>query len=381
VQLFLNSWALKKIIIVKYTRFTSDYFNVEANVSRFAISEKPTVYHVAFKVTRKNMSFDEQLNHIQGALKEFNSTRIPQAKPVFVRYFLSDATNQLNLLQRTLNNTPCAVSIVEQPPLNGTKISLLCVFQTEVEIESSTDAFIAKHNGYSHIWNTCLRSSHGSAEEQTENLIGDYRELLRKHNITIADNCIRTWFFIQNIAAIGNAVSKSCKSTYDKIGVSRPITSLVIEGNHSDAKYVASLDAYALKGLKPEQITNYNSEAADVKGTIIQYGDRRHVIAGGVMDAKLDASSACDVCKQADYVLDNMSALLTKAGAALSDLASVIIYLRDYSDYTSIKAWAAYRLPDVPKIFVQAASDSKDSLITIETEAFVENKNENFAEY
>ena len=364
---------------MKYTRFTSDYYNVEAYVSRFAISEKPTMYNVAFQVTRKNMSFTEQLNHIQGALKEFNNTRIEQAKPVFVRYFLSDAANQLNLLQRSLNNTPCAVSIVEQAPLNGTKIALWCIFQTDVEIESSADAFIVKHNGYSHIWNTCLRSSHGKAEEQTEKLIDDYRELLRKHNITIADNCIRTWFFIQNIAAIGNSVSEACKSTFEKMNIKRPITNLVIEGNHSDAKYIASLDAYALKGLKSEQISYLKADVANVDGTAIQYGDRRQIIVSGA--AEKNAEFEYDVCKQADYVIDNIATLLTKAEASLSDLASVIIYLRDYSDYKVIKAWADYRLPDVPKIFVQAATGSKSQLIAIETEALVESKNEKFAEY
>lgn len=360
---------------MKYTRFTSDYYNVEANVSRFAISDKPTVYHVMFKVTRKNMPFAEQLNHIQGALKEFNNTRIPQAKPVFVRYFLSDAANQLTELQRSLNNTPCAVSIVEQPPLNGTKIALWCIFQTEVEIESSADAFIVKHNGYSHIWNTCLRSSHGQAEEQTAKLIDNYRELLRKHNVTFAGNCIRSWFFVQNIAAIGKAVSTACKNTFGKLQANPLLANLVIEGNHSDAKYIASLDAYALKGLKLEQI-DYQ-QTANVIGTSIQYGDRRQVIVNGVGET----ASEPDVCKQADLMLDSVVGLLGKVEASLSDLASVVIYLRDYSDYTVMKAWAEYRLPDVPKVFVQAASDCRERLVVMEAEAIVDKGDEKFAEY
>ena len=93
-------------------------------MSRFAIGDKPTEYHVMFHVTRRNMPFAEQLSQIQGAFREFNTTRISAAKPVFVRYFLSDAANQIELLQKSLNNTPCAVSIVEQAPLNGTKIAL-----------------------------------------------------------------------------------------------------------------------------------------------------------------------------------------------------------------------------------------------------------------
>ena len=98
---------------MKYTHFISDLYNADALVSRFAINGKPTEYHVMFQITRRNMPFTEQLAHIQGAFKEFNTTRITEAKPVFVRYFLSDAHNQIEILQKSLNNTPCAVSIVE----------------------------------------------------------------------------------------------------------------------------------------------------------------------------------------------------------------------------------------------------------------------------
>ena len=381
---------------MKYTHFISDLYNVEAQVSRFAINEKPTEYHVMFQLTRRNMSFAEQLNHIQGAFREFNKTRIPSAKAVFVRYFLSDSANQIDLLQKSLNNTPCAVSIVEQAPLNGTKIALWGVFQTEFELESSPDAFIAKHNGYSHIWNTYLHSTQGSTEDQTRKLLADYVELLRRHNVTLADNCMRTWFYVQNIDVNYGGLVKARREVFATEGLTDAthfVASTGIGGRQADSKCTVLLDAYALKGFKPEQIqylqakNNFNRTSdygvTFERGTAIHYGDRAHVLVSGTasIDNKGEVVCPGDVNRQADRMLENVEALLAEAKATISDVASVIIYLRDFADYTTVKAWADYRLPDVPKSFVLAKVCRPEWLIEMECEAIIEESNPDFAEF
>lgn len=381
---------------MKYTHFISDLYNVEAQVSRFAINEKPTEYHVMFQLTRRNMSFAEQLNHIQGAFREFNKTRIPSAKAVFVRYFLSDSANQIDLLQKSLNNTPCAVSIVEQAPLNGTKIALWGVFQTEFELESSPDAFIAKHNGYSHIWNTYLHSTQGSTEDQTRKLLADYVELLRRHNVTLADNCMRTWFYVQNIDVNYGGLVKARREVFATEGLTDAthfVASTGIGGRQADSKCSVLLDAYALKGFKPEQVQylqakgNFNRTTeygvTFERGTAIHYGDRAHVLVSGTasIDNKGEVVCPGDVNRQADRMLENVEALLAEAKATISDIASVIIYLRDFADYTTVKAWADYRLPDVPKSFVLAKVCRPEWLIEMECEAIIEESNPDFAEF
>lgn len=381
---------------MKYIHFTSDLYNVDAQVSRFAINEKPTEFHVMFHVTRRNMSFEEQLAHIQGACVEFNSTRIPQAKPVFVRYFLSDAGNQIDVLQKTLRNIPCAVSIIEQAPLNGTKVALWCIFQTEVEVESSSDAFIVKHNGYSHIWNTYLHSNQGDPEMQTRTVLADYTELLRKHNVTLAANCMRTWFFVQNIDVNYNGVVKGRRETFETEGLTKEshfIASTGIGGRHVDHNCAIVLDAYALKGFKPGQVQylyakdhlnpTYEYGVTFERGTAIHYGDRSHILISGTasINDKGEIMHPGDVNLQADRMLDNITALLSEAKASLSNLASAIIYLRDVSDYSTIKAWADYRLPDVPKTFVLASVCRPGWLVEMECMAIIDEKNEKFTDF
>lgn len=381
---------------MKYTHFSSDLYNVEAQVSRFAINEKPTEYHVMFHLTRRNMSFEEQLCHLQGAFKEFNSTRIPSAKAVFVRYFISDAGNQADLLHKVLRHTPCAVSIVEQAPLNGTKIAMWAIFQSDVEVESSTDAFIVKHNGYSHIWNSYLHSNQGNSEEQTQKVLSDYVELLRKHNVTLADNCMRTWFFVQNIDVNYAGVVKGRRELFVKEGLTKDshyIASTGIGGRHTDSRCAVVLDAYALKGIKTGQVQflyakdhlnpTYEYGVTFERGTAIHYGDRSHVMISGTasIDDKGEILYSGDVNKQADRMLENVTSLLAEANASVSNLASAIIYLRDLADYATIKAWADYRLPDVPKTFVLAPVCRQGWLIEMECLAIMEEKNDKFADF
>lgn len=381
---------------MKYLHFISDLYNAEAQVSRFAVYEKPTEYHAMFQLTRKNMTFTEQLEHLQGAIKEFNSTRIPQAKVVFVRYFLSDVVNQFELLQQTLNNTQCAVSVVEQAPLSGTKVAIWCIFQTDVEIESSADAYIVKHNGYSHIWNTYLHNSATTPEEQTKRLLTDYIETLRKHNVSLLDNCMRTWFFVRNIDVnYGDVVKGRCE-IFDREGLTEQthyIASTGIEGKQVDQKCFVSLDAYALKGVKNEQIQyllakdNLSSTreygVTFERGTAIHYGDRKVVFVSGTasIDNKGEILYQGDVSKQADRMLDNVNALLSEAGVSTTHLASVIIYLRDNADYATIRAWADYRLPDVPKAFVSAPVCRKGWLVEMECIAIAPENNPQYPDF
>ena len=80
-------------------------------------------------------------------------------------------------------------------------------------------------------------------------------------------------------------------------------------------------------------------------------------------------------------MLENVSALLSEAKATVSDVASVIIYLRDPADYTNIKAWADYRLPDVPKVFVLGKVCRQGWLIEMECEAIIEEANSEFSDF
>ena len=53
-------------------------------------------------------------------------------------------------------------------------------------------------------------------------------------------------------------------------------------------------------------------------------------------------------------MLLNIEALLKEAGSSLTDLAQMIVYLRDIADYPIVRDLLEQQFPDVPKVIVLA---------------------------
>ena len=129
-----------------------------------------------------------------------------------------------------------------------------------------------------------------------------------------------------------------------------------------------SLDSYAIAGLRPEQVEylcapdhlcpTHDYGVTFERATAVSYADRRHVFISGT--ASIDHTGRIlhegDVIRQLDRTLENIEALLAKAGANLGDLAVILVYLRDPADAAAIEAasctnaWArvAYVMVDAP---------------------------------
>ena len=91
-------------------------YNAEAGASE---------YHVMIHSTKPEDTYEEQLNAVLNTYDNLLAKELKGGVAVFKRYFLSDAANQADtLLALTTEGSDCALSIVEQPPLDGTKIAL-----------------------------------------------------------------------------------------------------------------------------------------------------------------------------------------------------------------------------------------------------------------
>ena len=79
--------------------------------------------------------------------------RLKGAMAVFKRYVLSDTANQADLLLAiTTESSDCALSVVEQPPLDGTKIALWAYLQTNVQTQVLHNGlFEVKPVSYTHL--------------------------------------------------------------------------------------------------------------------------------------------------------------------------------------------------------------------------------------
>lgn len=341
-------------------------------ISRFTGKGGVTEYHLILSATDPLLPFQTQLLNLEkGYQRAMQQELGGKAIAVFRRYFLSDAANQADLVMESeCENSFCALSIVQQPPLNGTKVALWAYLQTEMQTQvHSSGLFEASHNGYRHFWNGGACNKAANAEYQTRLLLNDYVMQLTEQNCTLAAHCLRTWLFVQNVDVNYAGVVKARKETFITQNLTEKthyIASTGIEGRHADPQVVVQMDTYAVEGLQPEQVRylyapnhlnpTYEYGVTFERGTAVTYGDRKHILISGTasIDNRGEIVYPGNVGKQAERMMENIAALLQEAEATLSDISQAITYLRDPADYTTVKAFFDARYPDFPHLIVFA---------------------------
>ena len=288
-------------------------------------------HHAVIRIIQPMLSFREQRDNILTALRELTEGQLPGARPVFLRFFLSDAANQSGLLTEALADfPPCACSIIEQPPLDGTKIALWVYLQTQVTPRSFPEGLTGiEHNGYVHLWGGSACRPGTDSHEQTRRLLEDYATALEDNGGRLADNCIRTWFFVQNIDVNYAGVVKARNEVFLHQGLTRDthfIASTGIAGRNADPSLCVQLDTYAVTGLVPEQVHHlyasthlnrtYEYGVSFERGTYVDYGDRRQVFISGTasIDNRGQIVHAGDIRHQTERMWENVEALLKEAG-------------------------------------------------------------------
>lgn len=328
-------------------------------------------YHTLVHITDKELTFNEQLELILHSFDKLKQNRTDNASPVFVRVFLSDAANQSALTGTRMAQYDCALSIVEQPPLDGSKIALWIYWITDVTIERSNDGLVeVTHDGhYKHLWMGYATDSSDDSHLQTYHLLEDYAQKLRRRNLTLADNCIRTWFFVQNVDVNYAGVVKGRNEIFAQENLTPQthfIASTGIGGRHADPKIKVIMDSYAIDGIRPEQIhylyapthlnPTYEYGVSFERGTYIDYADRRHVFISGTasINNKGEIVHQGQVARQVERLWENVEALLKEAGCTFDNVCHMLIYLRDTGDYTTVRKKFEQRFPHTPKVILLA---------------------------
>ncbi|MCR4764841.1 MAG: hypothetical protein K5856_01505, partial [Bacteroidaceae bacterium] len=158
-------------------------------------------YHLMVHVSDPMLTYQEQVTALLTAYDGVLA-KLPNAVAIFKRYFLSDAANQADLLlAMTTEGMDCALSLVQQPPLDGTKIALWAyLLQGDVLTKTLPSGMLeVEHGAYRHLWTGSNTNQAANSEYQTRLLLNDYVMNLTPNKCTLADNCIRTWFFVQDI--------------------------------------------------------------------------------------------------------------------------------------------------------------------------------------
>jgi enamine deaminase RidA (YjgF/YER057c/UK114 family) len=366
-------------------------------LTAFAPEKKTAEYHAILHVEPRGEAFLEQLRRIsQAETWLLESEDAKGAKPVFKRYFLSDATNQRPLMPQ---DESCTVSYIQQPPLDGSKVALWLYLQRGTDITPNTDdkhSTIVRHNGYEHLWTMGMTTSDGSSYGQSEQLLVDYAKLLEGYDMTLEDNCIRTWFFVRDVDTQYKGLVVARWENFTLHGLTPEthyIASTGIGGNPSDPKAIIQLGCYALKGFKPEQQRylhaashlNRTSEYGVTfeRGTLLQFGDRNHAIISGTasINNKGEVMHVGDIEMQTRRMWENVEKLLEEADMTMNDAAQIIVYLRDGSDFETVKEMFSKKYPHVPTVFTLAPVCRPSWLIEMECMAIRPAENNEFNDF
>lgn len=307
--------------------------------------------------------------------------------PVFERYLVSDAANQADFLRGFIGTRNCAVSIVEQPPLDGTKVALLAYIQENADVKSTGNgSCIVPRGCYGHLWNCGMTAVGQDSRLQTKELLINYNEQLGEMSCSLAGNCVRTWFFVQNIDVNYAGVVSARNEVFCSQGLTSDthfIASTGIGGRTASKSVYVSMDAYSIIGLKPGQVSylyapshlNRTCEygVSFERGAVVRYGDRSHIIISGTASIDNRGNVVCpgDVLKQTERMLENVDALLEEGGGSFDDVLYSIVYLRDIADYGAVAEMLGKRFPDMPMQIVYAPVCRPGWLIEMECLAVV----------
>ena len=361
--------------------------------SEFIVDGGVSEYHVMISATDVMSPYQQQLEAVLDVYQHLIEVELKGAVAVFKRYFLSDAANQADdVIANDVSD--CAKSIIEQAPLDGTKIALWAYLMTGVRTrQTASGLYEAAHGNYRHLWNGSAHNLAANSEFQMRLLFNEYVMQLAQESCTLADNCIRTWLFVNDVDLNYGGVVRARNQVFFTQGLTIQthfIASTGIGGRQQDPSVLTQMDNYAVKGISREQVhhlyaPSHLNRTSDYgvsfeRGTYVDYGDRRQVFISGTasIDNKGQIVHPKDVMKQTHRMWENVEALLAEAGCSYDEVGEMVVYLRDPSDYAVVSKMYAERFPGKPYVIVHAPVCRFGWLVEMECMAVKVQHNEAF---
>lgn len=367
---------------------------VTVQSSEFSLGQGITEWHLILHVEPRGELFEGQMNRIYEA-----ESRIPDmpyfegAHCVMKRYFLSDSTNQQPLMRE---DAGVSVSYIQQQPLDGSKIAVWLYLQRGMELSTEHGVVVARHNGYSHLWKMGMICSEGDSAHQTTAVLKEYEEDLKHFDATLADNCIRTWFFVRDVDTQYAGLVRARRENFVEQGLTEKthyISSTGIGGNPANTKALVQLGTYAITGFQPQQQRylyapthlnpTYEYGVTFERGTVMEYGDRAHVFISGTasINNKGEVVHVGNIIDQTKRMWENVGKLLEEGDSSFDDVMQIIVYLRDTADYEMVRQMFAEKFPEIPTVFTLAPVCRPAWLIEMECIAVKERHNEQYLDF
>lgn len=385
------------------TQPSTAYYSLESGlpasvrVSRFQGESGVEEYHIIVQPTEYD-DVETQLGWIDEAYElALSYLEVGLETSVLRRFFCSDLVNQAGAMRsRPISDpnnadSPCAVSWVGQPPAPPAKVALWAyhIYDAHAELQKRTDrsSLTIKRGDLEHMWTTGVACpGKATSYEQTQSILHSYRNMLELQGLSLADNVIRTWFFVRDVDASYQGLVDARGELFARHGLTADthyIASTGIEGTSADVAATVTMDAYAISGLVPDQIQFLSAEdflsptsvygVTFERGVSVAYSDRKHILISGTASIDSEGHIVYPGCvlKQLDRTLQNIDALLREAGATFRDTCVFIVYVRDPIDVDTVNKALSERLGEAPYQIVVAPVCRPGWLIEIECQAVV----------
>lgn len=351
-------------------------------------------YYILVKSDR-NRHFSDSLrsvgSHIQKAYQMYNLSKDTH---VFSRFFFSDIANQKDRLIHSdifkkLKNSAC--SFMQQPPLTGNDLTLLLYhikgksglkkrMQNSGNIENT---MTVSGDDYSLHFSCNLHTKkYLDPYNQTKHIFSSYSDFLTQHAMSLINNTVRTWLYINDIDNHYKEIINARKEVFDTNGLTKEthyIASTGIGAGLADAGILISLDVISIENIKQEQITylqapqhlspTHEYGVTFERGTKIVFGDRQHFHISGTASINKhgEVVHSDDIGKQTIRVIDNINALLSPHKVSINDMAYLIVYLRNMNHYGFAEKILKEKIDkNVLMIFVNASVCRPSLLVEIE---------------
>ena len=297
-----------------------------------------------YRIIRPQASgtFEEALESVLRQLTGFlEEESVEGRKPVYMRFFLSDAQNQAAALKERLGSCgkgvrtgdsrtgvplcdtdrPFArsgenISIVEQPPLDGSRISAL------VRTSDEAERYI-----FNSIRLTEAEAAGKDSYAQTRLLFARYLDIIRPMGLELKTHCIRTWIYVRDIDSNYAGVVKARNDVFAEEGLTdHYIASTGIGGANACRSAVVAMDFLscpdivesdktylkALSHLSPTRDYGVAFERGVKVGGMSPAGSHIYISGTASIDNRGRILHEGDVLSQTDRLLENIGALLSE---------------------------------------------------------------------
>lgn len=248
----------------------------------------------------------------------------------FRRYFLSSREQK-----NEFGDLEGAISFVIQPVLGEDTVAVwLC---------------LVKDSPVEYLWSANMHSLKAGSEAQTREILESYEASLADEGLSIADGCVRTWIYVDDIDNEYAGMVKARRENFEAEGMTKDSHYLASTGIFGGAVVpgsIVQIDALAIKGRFSQHYlyapANFNPTheygVTFERGVVLEFGGEAHTLISGTasINNKGEIVHPGDVVRQAQRMLENVKALLDEAGNRWDDVKMAVVYLRNASDHEAV---------------------------------------------